>query len=159
RLQDARRWRDVSPSLPSGTPTQPSPFHGRRTGAAIASSPNRSNSGRVVRRGFTTVSAIVEPTCRHRYGLSSAWRRDPEGKPNEPERLCRESAVERRGKLVTGGHVGTTRSLAALILLGIANHSVLTGSRVIVSLDALSMGASPFTVGVLMSLYALLPML
>ena len=60
---------------------------------------------------------------------------------------------------MTGSDVGTTRTLAALILLGIANHSVLAGSRVIVSLDALSMGASPFTVGVLMSLYALLPML
>jgi len=60
---------------------------------------------------------------------------------------------------VTGGEVGTKRTLAALILLGIANHTVLTGSRVIVSLDALSMGASPFTVGVLMALYALLPML
>ena len=52
-----------------------------------------------------------------------------------------------------------SRTLAVLIPMGIANHSVLTGSRVIVSLDALSMGASPFTVGVLMSLYAFLPML
>jgi MFS family permease len=60
---------------------------------------------------------------------------------------------------VRGGDVGATRTLAALILLGIANHTVLTGGRVIVSLDALSMGASPFTVGVLMALYALLPML
>jgi MFS family permease len=51
------------------------------------------------------------------------------------------------------------RTLATLIPLGIANHSVLTGSRVVVALDALSMGASPFTVGVLVSLYALLPML
>ena len=57
------------------------------------------------------------------------------------------------------GEARATRTLALLILLGIANHSVLSGSRVIVSLDALSMGASPFTVGVLMSLYALLPML
>lgn len=52
-----------------------------------------------------------------------------------------------------------SRTLAALIPLGIANHAVLAGSRVTVSLDALSMGASPFTVGVLMALYALLPML
>jgi len=51
------------------------------------------------------------------------------------------------------------RTLAALIPLGIANHAVFTGSRVIVALDALSRGASPFTVGVLVSLYALLPML
>jgi len=60
---------------------------------------------------------------------------------------------------VTAGAVRDTRTLAALIPLGIANHSVLAGSRVVVSLDALSMGASPFTVGVLISLYALLPML
>jgi hypothetical protein len=51
-----------------------------------------------------------------------------------------------------------SRTLYALIPLGIANHAVLTGSRVIVALDALSMGASAFTVGVLVSLYALLPM-
>jgi MFS family permease len=67
--------------------------------------------------------------------------------------------ADSRGAPVAGSNVGTTRTLAALILLGIANHTVLTGSRVIVSLDALSMGASPFTVGVLMALYALLPML
>jgi MFS family permease len=51
------------------------------------------------------------------------------------------------------------RALLALILLGIANHSVLAGSRVAVSLDALALGATPFTVGVLMALYAMLPML
>jgi len=57
------------------------------------------------------------------------------------------------------GDVGpNSRTLAVLIPLGIANHAVLTGSRVIVSLDALSRGASAFTVGVLISLYALLPM-
>jgi len=50
-------------------------------------------------------------------------------------------------------------TLAFLILFGIANHSVLTGSRVIVSLSALSTGASAFTVGVLVSLYSVLPML
>jgi MFS family permease len=42
-------------------------------------------------------------------------------------------------------------------VLGIANHVVLSGSRVTVSLDALARGASPFTVGVLMALFALLP--
>ncbi len=45
-----------------------------------------------------------------------------------------------------------------LILLGIANHAVLSGSRVTVSLAALAKGATPLTVGVLMALYALLPM-
>lgn len=51
------------------------------------------------------------------------------------------------------------RLLILLIGLGVANHSVLTGSRVIISLDALSHGASPFTVGALVSLFALMPML
>jgi MFS family permease len=46
-----------------------------------------------------------------------------------------------------------------LVPLAIVNHVVLTGSRIAVSLDALSLGASPFTVGMLMALYALLPML
>ena len=60
---------------------------------------------------------------------------------------------------MTGGPGRDSRTLAILIPLGIANHAVLSGSRVTVSLEALSMGASPFTVGVLMALYALLPML
>jgi MFS family permease len=60
---------------------------------------------------------------------------------------------------VTDGARRDSRTLTLLVLLGIANHSVLNGSRVIVSLDALSRGASAFTVGVLMALFALLPML
>jgi MFS family permease len=51
------------------------------------------------------------------------------------------------------------RLLATVIVLGIANHTILTGSRVAISLEALSLGASAFTVGVLMALFALLPML
>jgi len=47
----------------------------------------------------------------------------------------------------------------ALIGLGILNHTVLTGSRVTVSLYALSLGSSAFIVGILMGLYAFLPML
>ena len=46
-----------------------------------------------------------------------------------------------------------------LIALGISNHLVLTGSRVAVSLDALALGANAATVGGLMALFALLPML
>ena len=45
-----------------------------------------------------------------------------------------------------------------LIALGICNHLVLTGARVAVSLDALSLGASAATVGTLLALFALLPM-
>ena len=47
---------------------------------------------------------------------------------------------------------------AVLIALGIANHVVLTGARVAVSLDALALGANAATVGSLMALFALLPM-
>ena len=52
-----------------------------------------------------------------------------------------------------------TYTFPALIALGILNHTVLTGSRVTVSLYAISMGASPLIVGTLMGLYAFLPML
>lgn len=45
-----------------------------------------------------------------------------------------------------------------LIALGIANHLVLTGSRVAVSLNALALGANVATVGGLMALFAVLPM-
>ncbi len=54
---------------------------------------------------------------------------------------------------------GDGRTLASLIALGIACHSVLGGSRVVVSLAALAQHASAFTVGALLALYALLPML
>jgi len=47
--------------------------------------------------------------------------------------------------------------LVLLTLLGISNHVVLTGARVAMSLDALALGASAATVGVLMALFALLP--
>jgi MFS family permease len=54
---------------------------------------------------------------------------------------------------------GSNRCLAVLIGLGIANHVVLNGARVAVSLDALARGGSPATVGALMALFATLPML
>lgn len=50
------------------------------------------------------------------------------------------------------------RTFVVLIALGIANHTVLAGARVDVSLDALARGASPATVGLLVALFALLPM-
>jgi MFS family permease len=50
------------------------------------------------------------------------------------------------------------RTLPALIGLGILNHTTLTGSRVVVSLYALSLTESPFVVGSLMGLYSFLPM-
>ena len=51
------------------------------------------------------------------------------------------------------------RAFAGLVALGICNHAVLAGARVDVSLDALARGATPATVGVLVALFALLPML
>jgi MFS family permease len=53
----------------------------------------------------------------------------------------------------------SAHAFPALIVLGILNHTVLTGSRVTISLYALSLGSSPFVVGTLMGLYAFLPML
>ncbi len=46
-----------------------------------------------------------------------------------------------------------------IILLTILSHAAFTSSRMTVSLFALKLQATPFTVGVLMALYALLPML
>ncbi|MGH8713434.1 MAG: MFS transporter [Casimicrobiaceae bacterium] len=48
-------------------------------------------------------------------------------------------------------------SFPALIAVAILNHTVMAGSRVTVSLYALSAGASPLVVGTLMGLYAFLP--
>ena len=59
---------------------------------------------------------------------------------------------------MTGTGERRPRTLPALIALGILNHTVLTGSRVTVSLYALSLNASPFVVGALMGLYSFLPM-
>jgi len=53
---------------------------------------------------------------------------------------------------------GRVSPFGVLIALGICNHLVLTGARVAVSLDALSLGASAATVGTLLALFALLPM-
>jgi len=50
-------------------------------------------------------------------------------------------------------------TLYALIALGIANHVVLTGNRVTVTLQAIRQGHSTAVVGVLVALYAFLPML
>ena len=60
---------------------------------------------------------------------------------------------------MTGAWRSGAYAFPALIVLGILNHTVLTGSRVTVSLYALSLGSSTFVVGLLMGLYAFLPML
>jgi MFS family permease len=51
-----------------------------------------------------------------------------------------------------------TSPFGVLIALGVANHLVLTGSRVAVSLNALALGENAATVGGLMALFALFPM-
>jgi MFS family permease len=53
---------------------------------------------------------------------------------------------------------GANPTLTAMIALGVLNHIVLSGNRVTVSLEALRLGASTAVVGVLLALYALLPM-
>lgn len=50
-------------------------------------------------------------------------------------------------------------TLALVVVLTILGHTAFTGSRMTVSLYAISLQATPFEVGMLMSLYALLPML
>ncbi len=51
------------------------------------------------------------------------------------------------------------RVLYVLMLLSVLNHSTFAGTRVAVSLYAIRLGETPFTVGALMALYSLLPML
>jgi len=51
------------------------------------------------------------------------------------------------------------RTLYFLIFITLLNHSAFAGSRVAVSLYAIHLHATPFTVGTLMALYAVLPML
>lgn len=51
------------------------------------------------------------------------------------------------------------RQLAFFVLLTVLSHVGFVGSRITMSLAAISEGASPLSVGVLMSLYALIPML
>ncbi len=79
-------------------------------------------------------------------------RRTSAGKPPR-EQMRGDSAQGSRGLRARISPFGV------LIALGIANHLVLTGSRVAVSLNALALGADVPTVGGLMALFALLPML
>jgi MFS family permease len=50
-------------------------------------------------------------------------------------------------------------TLLTIIALGVLTHTVFTSARMVGSLYALANGASTFTVGVLMALFALVPML
>src|SRR3982074_2590155 len=49
--------------------------------------------------------------------------------------------------------------LALIVVTTVLAHAAFNGSRLTISLNALSLGASPLTVGVLMSLFAALPMM
>ncbi len=46
-----------------------------------------------------------------------------------------------------------------IVLLCILNHAAFTGSRVVISLYAIDLGADPFAIGVLVSFYAMCPLL
>ncbi len=50
-------------------------------------------------------------------------------------------------------------SVAPVVVTTVLAHAAFNGTRLTISLDALALGASAFTVGVLMSLFAALPML
>jgi MFS family permease len=69
------------------------------------------------------------------------------------------AAAKRQAPKRYRGRIPRPSPFGVLIALGVANHLVLTGSRVTVSLNALALGASTATVGGLMALFALLPML
>jgi predicted MFS family arabinose efflux permease len=51
------------------------------------------------------------------------------------------------------------KPLAYFVLLTVLSHIGFVGSRITVSLSAISQGASPLSIGVLMALYAVIPML
>lgn len=51
------------------------------------------------------------------------------------------------------------KPLAFVILLTVLSHIGFVGSRITVALSAINQGASPLTIGVLMALYAVIPML
>ncbi|MET0346729.1 MAG: MFS transporter [Casimicrobiaceae bacterium] len=76
--------------------------------------------------------------------------------PGRPKREHR--SAEHEGSRVRSGALRPS-PFGVLIGLGIANHIVLAGSRVAVTLYALSLGAGTATVGLLMALYAFLPAL
>jgi pyridoxamine-phosphate oxidase len=118
---------------------------------AARSHPLSPYTGAPGRMGHRPAGAVRSCSARRkrRYRRASSAVRRPRVR----------GALRIRGYAVTAGGVRTQRTLVILIALAIANHSVLNGSRVLVSLNALSMGASPLTVGVLMALYALLPVL
>src|SRR5262249_7348018 len=111
-----------SPSSPIVTATRASRCRGRRIGAAIGLRRNRSSSAGAGFGGFTTASATADHRRTRQDGMSSGWRREPEGplpgSPPERGAQSNESGPDRRGVEVTGGDRGTTRTLAALILLG-----------------------------------------
>ena len=74
-------------------------------------------------------------------------------------RARRRRVDDRAARAMKGARAPFPSPFGVLIGLGIANHVVLAGSRVVVSLDALSRGASAATVGVLLALFAALPAL
>ena len=51
------------------------------------------------------------------------------------------------------------KPLAYFVLLTVLSHVGFVGSRITVSLSAINQGASPLEIGVLMALYAVIPML
>lgn len=63
--------------------------------------------------------------------------------------------MTRRGP---GRSRGDRRAVRTLIACAALNHAAFAGSRVVVSLAALQLSASPFAIGLILSFYSLLPM-
>ena len=101
------------------------------------------------RRTLSAALGRLPPRPRHDRVLAGSRLAPARSHPLSTQPRARRRVGHRPAGAVSGDAGPNSRTLAALIPLGIANHAVLTGSRVIVALDALSMGASPFTVGVL----------
>src|SRR5260221_180608 len=97
---------------------------------------------------------VERPALMHAPNLGEA--------PTQPSALrewTRADPDETSREVTAGKGNLSVRTLYFLIFITLLNHSVFAGMRVSVSLYAIHLHATPFTVGVLMALYALLPML
>jgi len=50
-------------------------------------------------------------------------------------------------------------SLGLIMVIALMNHSTFKGSKVLMSLSAIDLGASPATIGVLYAMYSVFPVL
>ena len=160
-----RRRASRSPTAPRSRRASPPPRRSTSATATTCRGPPHWGGYRLapddarVLAGPPVAAARSHPLSPQRDASGALGHRPARAVTGHRDGDCRRMPARRRMSRDAAGNGRHARTLVALIPLGIANHAVLAGSRVTVSLDALSRGASPFTVGVLMSLYAVLPML